>query len=259
MRKIFEFIGGFALIAFSFYFTDRVSLMVASKSELMQEIKSVSATYETSPVDAVIDEKTNSITPGRFGKVVNSQESYLSMHDFGSFNENYLVFDYIEPNTSLTDHKDKFIVSGNPQKRNISLIVSDNEEIETYLNEAKINYNILLDKYEDTPKNVEIINTSNNKNDFNSINGKLETNKKLCLKDKSNLDLCKKNSYFLINPKIELTNTNLIEVKNNINPGSIILLSSSVKLENVKLLMNEIDYKDLNIVFISELIDEKAN
>lgn len=84
MRKIFEWLGGFALVVFSFYFTDKVSMMVANKSELMQEIKTVSSTYELEAEDAVINVKENSIIPGRFGRVVNSEESYLSMHDFGS-------------------------------------------------------------------------------------------------------------------------------------------------------------------------------
>lgn len=259
MRKIFEWMGGFALIAFSFYFTDRVSLLVANKSELMQEIKSVSSTYETPAIDAVIDIDNNSIVPGKFGKRVNSQESYLNMHDFGTFNENYLIFDFIKPEKSLVDNKDKFISSGNPSNRNISFIIKDNEEVEQYFNESKINYDIVLNKYKITSEYAEIINGASEKTEFNNLNNKIDNSKRICLKDTSNLDLCKKGSYYLIAPKLELTNTNLIEIKNVSSPGSIILISSGVKLENVKLMLNEIGYKDLNIVHISKLIDEKES
>ena len=138
MRRIFEWVGGFALIAFSFYFTDRVSLMVANKSELMQSIKAVSATYKTTPVDAIIDNESNSIIPGKYGKIVNDQESYLNMHDFGTFNENYLIFDFVKPKTSLDDNKDKYIKGGNPSNRNISLIVKNNDEVIKYLDTSNI-------------------------------------------------------------------------------------------------------------------------
>jgi len=56
-----------------------------------------------------------------------------------------------------------------------------------------------------------------------------------------------------------LNNTNLIEIKNSLAPGSIILITSSVKLENLKLILNEIEFKDLEIVHISKLINEKES
>ena len=178
MRKIFEWIGGFALIAFSFYFTDKVSLMVAGKSELMQEIKSVSGTYEVKPENAVINIKDNSIVPGRFGRIVNSEESYLSMHGFGSFNENFLVFDYIKPDHSLEDNKDKFITAGNPNKREISFIIIENEEIEDLFNKEQIKYNKVQETYDSTNELVEIINGSK-KSDFNGFNSKLKSKPKI--------------------------------------------------------------------------------
>lgn len=259
MKRIFEFIGGFALIAFSFYFTDRVSLLVASKSELMQEIKSVSATYETSPVDAMIDTKNNTIIPGKYGRTVNSQESYLEMHDFGSFNENYLVFDYIKPQKSVLDNKDLFITGGNPSYRRISLILESNESIEEYLNKTNVSYNKIILEEEKLPKNVEAINGANLKEDFNKIDSTLRNSTKLCIKTQNNINLCKKKSYFLIEPKLTLESANLIEIKNNISSGSIILITSKAKLEDLKLLLQEAEYKDLEIVKLSILISEKES
>lgn len=259
MRKIFEWLGGFALVVFSFYFTDKVSMMVANKSELMQEIKEVSSTYELEAEDAVINIKDNSIVPGRFGRVVNSEESYLSMHDFGSFNENFLVYDYIKPKNSLEDNKDKFITSGNPKNRQVSFIVVENEEIENYFDEMKIDYNKVYTKYSETSSNVEIINGAESKSDFNEMNSKLKNSPRLCLKDKSNLTLCEKNSYYLLNTNLTMTSSNLIEIKSSIRPGSLILISAGVTKENIKYILNEIEYKDLDIVHISKLIDEKGN
>ncbi len=257
MRRIFEWIGGFAIVAFSFYFTDKVSLLVANKSDLMQEIKAVSAEYEESPIDAVIDEEDNTIVPGKFGRTVNNQESYLSMHDFGMFNENYLVYDYVKPEKSLEDNKDKYILAGNKNKRQVSLVVSDNQEIVNYLDSSNRKYNLAVDEMIEPNENVELLNGASTKEKFNSLNSKLKDASKLCLKDVSDEALCKKNKYFLIDPKIKLTSTNLIEAKNAIEPGSIILLTSSAKLESLKVILNELEYKDLEIVHISKLIDEK--
>lgn len=259
MRKIFEWVGGFALIVFSFYFTDKVSLMVAARSELMQEIKAVSSTYELEPEDAVINIKDNSIIPGRFGRVVNSQESYLSMHDFGSFNENFLIFDYIKPKNSLEDNKDKFITSGNPKNRQVSFIVEDNAEIEELFDVERIDYDKVVTKFADYNSNVELINGANKKDEFNELNTKLKNNPRICLKNTSNIELCEKNSYYLVNPLLILNNSNLIEVKSSVNPGSIILIASGLTKENLKIVLNEIKYKDLDIVHISKLINEKGN
>ncbi len=258
LRRIFEFFGGFALIAFSFYFTDKVSLLVASKSDLMQEIKAVSTVYKEEPVDAVI--KDNTIIPGKFGREVNSEESYLEMHDFGSFNENYLVYNYIKPQKSLLDNKDKFITSGNPQNRRISLIIIDNDEVQEYLEHQQIPYDLVLTTANFIESSrAEVINGAKNKDDFKKINNKLKKENKICLKNYSDIDLCKKYSYFLIDTNLKVNSTNLINIKNNIAPGNIILLNTGARVEDVKYILNEINYKDLEIVNISVLINEKES
>lgn len=258
MRRIFEWIGGFAIVAFSFYFTDRVSLLVAEKSDLMQEIKAVSSEYEQRPVNAIIDEEKNTIIPGQFGRTVNSQESYLSMHDFGTFNENYLVYDYIKPESSLEDNKDKYITSGNNHNRLVSFIVDDNEEIADKLTSLSLPFNKTTDTFTELTENVELINIASTKDKFNSLNNKLKDKSKLCLVGRSDEALCKKNKYYLIDPKLKLTSTNLIEIKNALDPGAIILFTPTAKAENLNVILNELEYKDLKVVHVSQLIDEKG-
>lgn len=259
MKKVFEWIGGFALIAFSFYFTDKVSLLVASKSELMEEIKVVSKDYNEDAIDATINISDNSIIPGKYGRKVNSEESYLNMRDFGSFNENYLIFDYIKPKTSLEDNKDKFITGGNAQNREVSLIIEYDEDIIKYFTSKDIKFNLIAESEEELEiANAEIIN-GGNENNFKSLNAKIDDNKKICIDSYSNEEMCKKYSYYMIRPKIKLTNTNLAEIKSQVETGSLILISANTKLENIKLLLNEIKYKDLNVVYTSQLIDEKGS
>ena len=255
MKRFFEWIGGFALIAFSFYFTDQVSLLIASKSDLMSEIKSVSAEYKVNAVDAVINKDDNTIIPGKFGRVVNDVESYLSMHEFGVFNENYIVFDKVKPYTSLEDNKDKFILKGNSDNREVSFILESNGEISEYFDYNGYEYDFIAFKPQDLKSDVEYINGASNKDDFKSINKKIK--EKICIKGYSDIELCKSYGYYIIAPSLNLTSSNIYKVKSHFSSGSMVLITKTSKLEDVKYLFNEIKYKDLKIVKVSKLISEE--
>lgn len=252
MKKIFEWIGGFALIVFSFYFTDRVSLLVASKSKLMQEIKSVSATFYEKPIDAKIDKKNNTVVPGIYGKKINEEESYTSMKEFGIFNKNYLVYNLIKPKNSLRENIDKYIISGNPLIRNVSLIVNDNEEVTSFLSSENIKFDEIV-KSSDRQSDGEIINGAKDKKEFENITSE----KKLCIYEYSNLNECFKKKYFILKPIIKLNSSNIITVKDQVTPGILILIDDNARIEHVKVLLGEIKYKDLSIVYVSELINEE--
>ena len=251
MKKLFEYLGGFALIVFSFYFTDKVSLLVADKGELMQKIKAVSQDYYQKPVDAKVDEKQNTVVPGIYGKKINEKESYSSMKEFGIFNKNHLVYTHIKPKKVLIDNIDKYIISGNPLIRNVSLIIDENDDVISYLKDQKIKFDeIIKDKNE--KNSGEIINGVDNPSEFD----KVESNKKLCIYGYSNIDKCIERKYFIIKPQIILNSSNIITVKDQINPGALILIGNNATVEHVKVLLNEIKYKDIKVVYVSELIDE---
>ena len=255
MKRVFEWIGGFALIAFSFYFTDQVSLLIASKSDLMSEIKSVSADYKVDAVDAMIDKDNNTIIPGKYGKEVNDTESYMSMHEFGIFNENYLVYNKIKPNTSLEDNKDKYILKGNASNREISFILESSGEISKYFDANNYDYDIIALVKNDLKSDVEYLNGASNKDDFKSIDKNIKN--KICIKDYSDIELCKKNNYYIVSPNLSLTSTGIYKVKSQLSSGSMVLVTKSAKLEDVKYLLNEIKFKDLKIVKVSKLISEE--
>lgn len=257
MKRIFEWIGGFALIAFSFYFTDQVSLLVANKSDLMKEIKAVSEHYREEAVDAVIDTTQNTIIPGAYGREVDDRESYLSMHEFGAFNENYLIYNFIKPNTSLQDNKDKYITRGNGKNRYIGLIVAENESVLKYLQSREIKFDLLAATSKEMESDSEYINIASNAAEFKTLNSKIAKDKKLCLKDYSDLASCLKNGYYIIDAELKLQANNVSEIKKHISSGTIILITSSAPLEHVKLILNEAEYKDLEPVYLSELISEK--
>ena len=54
LKKFFETIGCLSIIVFSFYFTNMVSLIVANKSTLMNDVKNVTSLYNVDAVDAKI-------------------------------------------------------------------------------------------------------------------------------------------------------------------------------------------------------------
>ena len=246
MKKIFEYIGCFALIIFSFYFTDKISLLVASKSNLMEEIKMVSSSFNKKPIDAQINAKENTIIPGSNGREVNEEESYISMKEFGFFNKEHLVYNSIKPKYTLYNNRDKYIISGNPSRRNVSLIVDDNLDISTYLRAQKIDFDEIV-KESKTEVFGEVISGAKG----------IFSEKSLCIYNYSDIDDCKKKGYFIIKPNITLNASSIITVKDQIKAGSLILISNSATCEHVKALLREIKYKDLNIVYVSKLISEE--
>ena len=86
--KYFKLIGIMSLLVFSFYLTDLATEFAINSNPLMQTIKDNSKNYNTTSVNATIN--NNTIIPGIKGKVVNDIESFLNMKDFGSFKANYL-------------------------------------------------------------------------------------------------------------------------------------------------------------------------
>jgi len=68
--------------------------------------------------------------------------------------------------------------------------------------------------------------------------------------------ICQKHKNYLVSPSLRLNNSNLLDVKKNLKNGSIIVIGDTAGLSDVKLLLKEIKYKDLELVYLSELISE---
>ena len=256
MKRIYEWLGGFALLLFSFYFTDKVSEIVIDRTTLMQEIKTVSKNNNEEPMDAVINNKDNSIIPGKYGKKINYHKSYASMKEFGIFNENYLVYDKIKPDKTVEENKDKYIISGNPNNRNISIIIEEDQIISNYLNQNSIKYDVIATRLTKIREDKEYINGEYDKKYFIKLNSHINKNL-ICLKNYSNLEECLKYDYYIIDTHINLNNDNINNVLNQLNNGSIILIRANTDLKYINLLLNEIKQKDLNPVYISDLIKEE--
>jgi len=113
------------------------------------------------------------------------------------------------------------------------------------------------------------MNTYKDKNYFESLNNEIvgfkslennlnlnKENKHICVVNTDNKEICQKYKNYLVSPSLRLNNSNLLDVKKNLKNGSIIVIGDTATLSDVKLLLKEIKYKDLELVYLSELISE---
>ena len=99
MRKYYQYLGLAIIMVFSFYYTEKIALIVLNKNPLMQSIHEEKDNYEEDFVNALID--GDYIIPGINGLEVNARESFYKMQELDTFNQYYLVFDQIKPEISL--------------------------------------------------------------------------------------------------------------------------------------------------------------
>ena len=202
----------------------------------MISIKANCDNFKTNSVDAII--KDNTIIPGISGKKVNINKSYKKMREHGSYNEKLYIYDYIKPNISLSDNKDKMITNVNKKKRMVGLI-------------------FIVDNYTDINDILSIINNYNIKATFFITSSYLENNNidylkkeghnigiigdsniewmKMVVKDKycysDDINICINNDLYIIKPYNVSSNTPLLDVKNNLDNNRILLFTINKTLK----------------------------
>lgn len=257
MKKFYKSIGLIAIMLFSFYYTEKIAIIMQNKSPIMQSINEVEDDYTVSATNASIN--GNYITPGISGRMINKTKSYVNMKSFGIFNEYYLIFDEVKPDISLEENMDKIINRGNPAKKGVAFLIEDNSTIKNYLEENKIAGSVLIteNNYEKNSYLEQINNDSENYNNVESLLNKNNLNKNICYIKSLDKEFCYKNHKYLVKETYYLNGQNIVEAKNNIESGAIILIKPTANLEEFKILVKEINFKGLSIMKLSELIDEK--
>ena len=256
MKKYYGYFGLALIMVFSFYYTEQISTLVLNKNPLMMTIKEQADNYNVKSVNAEI--VGENIIPGINGLYVNSRESFYAMQSEDIFNEYYLVFEQKKPDVTLEDNKDKLIISGNPNIRQVTLILETENEVSEYLKLNEFKASLLVDM--NTYKDKNYFESLNNETiGFKSLENNLTLNKEnkhICVVNTDNKDICQKHKNYLVSPSLRLNNSNLLDVKKNLKNGSIIVIGDTAGLSDVKLLLKEIKYKDLELVYLSELISE---
>lgn len=283
MKKTFEIIGLISLICFSFLYTEKITTVIEENDDILNEIEIVASQYKIKPINAIVS--NNNVIPGIFGKEVDIKQSYKKMKKINNFNSNLLVYKEIEPDVSVKEMYDKYIVSGNMQKKEVSLLflIEKNNNIDEVINILK-KYEISSTFYIDgnwfennNEKIIDLINEGflignlgyNYKYNvsgiswMNTIVTKIGKQKNTyCYTEIDNEDLlniCKNNQSYTIKPNI-ITNINpLIEIKKDLKNGSIITLKiNKTTIEQLPLIIEYINSKDLKIVNLEELLNEKV-
>ncbi len=256
IKKYFQYLGLLGICCLSFYYTERVALYVKNMNPLMQEIKDVSKIKNISPVNSIIYDNTY-IIPGLEGQEINLDKSFYQMNKNNTYSDSALVFNFIKPTISLETNKDKIIIRGNKDKNSVSLIFEKISNLTRYLHQQDYLVNLLINE-EEYNSNYELINNSNLKKTYQNIEeylNKNNLNKNLCLvKNNKISNLCK--DKYLFKPSLIITHSNISTNLNKIKSGEIILVKDSLSLSELNLLLNQIKYQGLNIIPLSELINE---
>ena len=282
LKKTFEIIGLISLICFSFFYTEQISTVIKENDDILNEIELIANQYKVEPIDALI--KDNDIIPGLNGVEIDIKKSYRKMKKINSFNSNLLVYKEVLPEISINEKYDKYIVSGNKLKKQVSLLflVEENSEIEKIITILK-KYGISAVFYTDgnwfennNEKIIDLIkkghligNLGYNYNYnttgiswMNTVVTKIgKQNNTYCFTKENNqevLDICKNNKSYTIKPNIIVENNPMIEIKNNLTNGSIIALKINKQtIEELPLIIEYINSKDLEMVNLETLLDEK--
>jgi len=280
MKRVFEIIGLLSLLCFSFMVTEKTSLVVKNTDELMMKIKKEAGNFKINSMDAIIND--DSIIPGISGREVDIDKSYKNMKKYGIYNEELYVYKNVLPSISIEKNKDKYIISGNPQKRAVTLIfyLENNENIDKILNTLNnnsIKANFFVDEKWFSQNKDLILNLINEghiignlsenldyrNSSFNYINtiiksiGKQKNGYCYYTNKKENIDACVLLDNYTIKP-LEIKNNYFKEIKNNLSSGNIFSFKISNQLnDEINLIINYIKSKGYEIINIDELIKEE--
>lgn len=276
MKKLFKIFGIITFLCFSFFYTDRVMNVISDKDPLKQEIINLSNNYKLSSNEAIVSGDT--IIPGSNGREVNIDKSYKKMRTGNVFNDKLLVFNVIYPEYKLKDNMDKYIINGNINKKEISIVFiinNDNniDKIISILDNKKVVSNLFIE-YNYLFNNINKIKKYNNHNIYsysdkytydtliigNNIITRTMNNKPVyCLsktKNKDNINVCSYSNMYTIIPSI---NGGYNDIKSNLSNGNIILLDTSINTVNeLNLIINFINSKGYDIVSLDKLLSENV-
>lgn len=265
---------------FGFFYTEKTALVVRNLDKLMITIKEEKDTYQIEPIDAIIN--NNTIIPGISGKEVNLNKSYKAMKKLGDYNPTLLEYDNIKPSVSIKNNYNKYIISGNQKKKEVTLIFKIDDDnitnILKILNENQIKANFFVDGNWFEKNNdliIKLIEQGHNvgnmsynldyKNSsfvwMNTIITKIGNQKNnYCYNEvdsEESLNICALEKSYTIKPSLVVKNNPLIEIKNSLVSGSIISMDINSKLETeLPLIIKYINSKDLKIVNLQTLIEE---
>jgi len=274
MKNVIQMIGLITLICFSFFYTDKVMTILNEQDPIMLTIMEVKEKYKMDPVEAII--KDNTIIPGIIGKEVDVENSYNNMKQVGIFKDILLSYNDVYPLDLLVNNYDKYIISGNKNKQEVSIIftVTSNRDLDNIIANVDNNYNINLfidyrvlsnnlDKIKNTKYNIYSYGNDGvyNKDILTLSNNLIEKNfnKSLyCLgNNDETINICKNKKMNTINSTYKYNDDAYNGVKNNLSNGIIMQIENNKKnLEEFSYIYRYIYSKGLKVVSLEQLLGE---
>ncbi len=271
MRKIFEYIGLITLMCFSFFVTEKTSMIAKNIDEIMINIKEKYKQYETESENAIID--GNTIIPGKCSRKVNIDKSYNEMKKLGMYDDKLYQYEYSYPNISLTNNYDKLIIAGNNKKEKIYIFIELDYFNKKIINNYDFkNYNFIVN-YEFYQENVSLIrklikndnsiilNSTSFKNYKKISNDYLDrTSKKIYCYNENNddyLKICASNKSSSIGNIKEISDNYLLYAKKELVRGKFFKFSLNENLiNNIQFVESYIESKGLTISNIDSELQE---
>ncbi len=279
MKRVYPVILSCLLIAFSFYYTNKVAGIVRGKDPIMQSIKEEKANYEKKAINANVS--GDNIIPGKNGKKVNIEASFQKMSQYGKYNDSLYVFDEVEPEVSINTYFDKYVESGREDSKDVALVFDilrfDNmDDVLSLLESNNVtatffvdglfmeNNRSLLENVSKKGYEIELLsyNGGYDKIYFESslhvLNDITKDRPKYCVAHydkKEVLDICNSLSLHTVIPSVDTSNNSFSVVKNKLRGGSIIGLSNS--RVNLNTIINYIKQKGYNLVRLDTLLQEQ--
>lgn len=274
LKKIFKISAVLLLVGFSFFYTEKVTLIARNSDPIMRAIKKEESNKKVSNVNPVIN--NDEYIMGINGCEIDVDKSYSKMRSVGVFKEELIVMKETSNDKDLTD---KYVIGGNNKEKKVSLIFIVNKDIDSnltnYINDKNLKVNYFIDgKYlEENMITVKFLSENSNiyylgeneeysdenmlyHNNLISMNGSNEP--KYCFtsdKDNNTLKLC--NDYDMVTIKSDIIKDNIYKrIKDKLNNGVIFAIDSD-NIDEIKVSINYILSKGYNIISLEDLLSEK--
>lgn len=281
LKKTIQIVVVLLLTIFSFYYTNKSIELIRMQDPIMKTIKNKESKYETKAINAII--KENTIIPGISGKVIDYDETYNKMKQYGAYNEVLTTLKEKKPAVSVEDYYDKYIISGNPAKKSVALIFkvekrSPKQTIEI-LDSKQIKATFFIDGYYLENNYNEIATMTNHQLELLSYNSTydkiyfsaskdyLETITKKPLKycycdydNKEIINLCQSLNMHTVLPTIKVTSNPFQEVKSKLSNASIIVFSITDQTNSeLPTILDYIKSRGYTLTTLTDLLNENID
>ncbi len=280
-KKFIQVISVTLLMLFSFFYTNKSIELIRENDPIMKQIKETNTKYKVDPVNATII--GNKIIPGKSGKEIDYQKTYTKMKKYGAYNEVLTVLKEIEPAVSVDDYYDKYIVQGNAESKNVSLVfktdtTSNLLSILNILNQKNIPATFFVDGlllenntslFETMTQNnheLEILSYDNKYDEIyfdsalNYLSSITKREGKYCYAEydqKEVIELCSKLKLHTIIPTIKTTTMPYKEIKDKLYNSAIISLPlSNIIEEQLPAIIDYIKQKGYTFLSLEALLSE---